>query len=204
MTERDEKILTLIARHKYMTATQVMKGIGINCLRICQRRLKVLTDAGFLAHYVPYNYPHGQAEYIHYLTAEGYRAIGGHYSPRRGTNPSYLSHYLSLNDWVLSQRYDNVEIEPSVEGYRPDAYAIKAMLGVRKHYYIELDRGTESEKQIAKKVAAYEGIYRKARFMPYVLFVCPDARRIDTLKRWVERNRKTKEIIYIYELHQNL
>jgi hypothetical protein len=198
-TDRDLLVLELLYLHRYMTTGQIARKY-FSSITVCRRRLHLLHTDGLTDRYDRYNYPNGKLDLVHWLTPAGCREIGRPVKRTQKVNPNYLNHYLLLNDHLLAKTYDTYEIEPvTATGYRPDAYAEKTVLGVKRAYWIELDTGSESEARIAHKISAYEAIYRGAvRYFPYVLFIAPE-KRLKTLQAWVEKHRKVRELIYLYE-----
>lgn len=63
---------------------------------------------------------------------------------------------------------------------KPDAYAVVEIAGYEDHYFVELDRATESTNRIAEKARVYARYFqsgteqRRIGVFPQVLFVVPD------------------------------
>jgi hypothetical protein len=113
---------------------------------------------------------------------------------RRGKRPEYvycgwhpssnqLIHEVELTELCLRLHAGEILRGPSVQSstIRPDAEVwIRGQL-----YYLELDRGTMSSTQIARRCRLYEGC------RDFVLWVCPTVQRMAVLRRGAERLRAT-------------
>lgn len=70
---------------------------------------------------------------------------------------------------------------------KPDAYAVVEAGGWERHWWIEVDRGTESLPTVRRKLAAYLQAYRSrdagpSGVLPRVLVTVPDDRRADGIR----------------------
>ena len=104
-----------------------------------------------------------------------------------------------VENYLVIRRFDLREFETEYE-FRPgkaDAYFEIVHNGYRHFFFLEVDRGTEREETIAKKINQYERYYKREEFMPNVLFVVPNQTRQKQVLRWVEKYHKAKKIRFI-------
>ena len=199
LTDRDAAILDMIYRHRYVTTGQIQRRF-FSGRRTCQTRLQQLHSAGLLGRYRPVTQGEGRRDFIHWITDAGCKEIGQPPSKRPALNPAHMRHYLAVTDYVLAKRPASYDLAPDIGGYNPDAYIETTILDRTRTAYVEVDMGTESEAKIERKVRAYERAYKSGReAWPYIVFVAPSAGRLQTLKAWVEKHRKVREMIYQYE-----
>jgi hypothetical protein len=74
---------------------------------------------------------------------------------------------------------------------RPDAYVKIGTLGKRRHYFLEVDRATEWQTQLASKMHRYVMAYDnwQERTFPQVLFIVPDDTRARSIEAMAKRQR---------------
>lgn len=156
-------------------------------------------------------HPHGSAAYIWHLDAAGERLTRSKDAPRRRyADPAwpFLEHTLQITETAL-QLYelatsDNLEIsrlEVEPDSWRsfltpqgdtailkPDLFATVSTPDYDDHWYIEIDRGTETQPVLLTKCRTYAAYRRTGRaqaehsVFPRVLWVLPTQRRASRLQ----------------------
>ena len=137
------------------------------------------------------------------------------WSPKRRRSETYFrEHTLAINDlWVsfevaarvrpevaiIDWQMDGPELWETVEDQaarrgrlplRPDAYLELEARGRRAHFFVEVDRGTMTNRRFAEKVRAYRIYWKTGRFRERldassfrVLVTAPGPRRRENLRR---------------------
>lgn len=223
MTQTDWAVLDTVDRVKVTSAGQLRRlhWPDPSQARTARRRLQRLTDlrvtsrldrrvGGVRA---------GSDGHIYRIDVTGRRLLGQ--SPgRRPHTPgtAFLDHQLAATEVYVQatevSRSDTVEItEFTVEPtcwrrwgtgiLKPDAYLVTVTPEFEDHWFIEVDRATESTTTISTKAAVYERYRRtgieqeQSGVFPRVLWIVPDERRkaqlVDALGR-----RRAEE----WQLHQ--
>jgi len=150
----------------------------------------------------------GSAAYIWRLRPAGLRLLGA--DPRRATHGfAHLAHALDVAEVVVRLRenervHDELEVaaietEPACWRYytsangtkrtvRPDLRATLRVVGGELHWFIEVDRGTEHRRFLARKITGYLALWRgggehaRAGVFPRVLWVVPNRYRAEELR----------------------
>ncbi|HEX2903376.1 MAG TPA: replication-relaxation family protein [Jatrophihabitans sp.] len=154
----------------------------------------------------------GSASSIWMLTSAGHRLRSlrdglGAVGRVREPGERFIRHYLAVADAHLALttaaragqfELVRVELEPrcwrpysglggSSETLKPDLYAVTANGEYEDHWFIEVDRATESLPTLIRQCQQYETYRRSGReqaergLFPRVLWVVPDERRADKL-----------------------
>jgi hypothetical protein len=173
----------------------------------------------------------GSAGYIYYLGPAGQRlAISRGWQPERSRRRSrvpgtlFVRHALSIAELHTrlvegdrSGRFELLELsgEPSChrtyDGYaaqravlKPDSYVRLGVGEFEDSYFIEVDRGTEGSRAIARQLglyAAYHGSGREQTergVFPRVLWLAPDERRVAMIAEVVaERSESERELFRV-------
>lgn len=167
----------------------------------------------------------GSASYVWRLSAAGDRLLRGPDEPRaRHKEPSlrFLDHRLCVATAVCvltAAAHDGAfELlhavpEPATwrryaTGYgppeilKPDLFVVTAAGDFEDHWFIEVDRGTESTPTVITKCEQYER-YRQtgteqasAGLFPRVLWLVPDEHRVDQLRRALRRSRQLDTALF--------
>jgi len=155
----------------------------------------------------------GSTSSIWLLTPAGQRlrnlhAGGGALTRVREPGQRFVQHYLAVADAHLALLGANraaqldllqLEVEPacwrpyaglggSAELLKPDLYAVIATGQFEVHWFIEVDRATESMPTVVRQCRQYEAYRRTGSeqaasgLFPYVLWVVPDDRRAGKLQ----------------------
>lgn len=177
----------------------------------------------------------GSASYVWRLGPAGDRALrsADPDAPRaRRKEPSlrFLAHRLAVADVavVLNRATSaghfellRIDTEPASwrsfsGGYggreilKPDVFVVTASGDFEDHWFIEIDRGTESVPTVLKQCAQYER-YRAngqeqadAGLFPRVLWLVPDERRLDRLQAGIERSTELSTDLFEVHLQSEL
>jgi len=197
--------------------------------RVCRRVLLRLEGWGLLQRPVRRigGLEAGSAASIWMLTTAGQRlrnlraglgAVGRVREPGEG----FVRHYLAIADTHLALRAAqraqqlellNVEIEPAAwRNYtgpngdpmvlKPDLYAVTATSEFEDHWFIEVDRGTESIPTLLRQCRQYEayrrtGVEQADRgLFPLVLWVVPDEPRAAKLRQALTLARELDSALF--------
>ncbi len=170
----------------------------------------------------------GSAAYVWRLASAGQRllvreGLAAH-SRRAGQEPGqhYLFHCLAVADVHVALRaaerqgrfeLARVQLEPDCwRAYlgsagerlrlKPDLFVITRTAEFQDHWFIEVDRGTESTVTVLKQCARYEAYRRtgleqhQTGVFPLVVLVCPDERRQSTLAGAIQRSHSLTQPLY--------
>lgn len=207
--------------------TDIASGeVSATTQRLTRRRLARLRQAGQVERLVDRSRDRrtGAQGYLHRLTAAGARIAGSAGGPgvrqRRSWRPStaFLEHRLAITDvWValaaaerrkllrlqaFQSEPDSWPLTGSDSDVRPDAAARLVAGGFEVSWFIEVDRGTQSPRVIARKCQAYRrwelvgDVQRRRGVFPGVVFVAPDQRRAAAL--WAVIVRQPAEARGLY------
>ncbi|WP_051039543.1 replication-relaxation family protein [Microbacterium sp. B24] len=157
-------------------------------------------------------HPHGSAAYIWHLDAAGERLTRKTNSPRRRyADPAwpFLEHSLQITDTAITLHelaatdtltVEELQVEPDAwrsfltpQGrtaiLKPDLFATIASADYDDHWYLEVDRGTESLPVLLQKCRTYAAYKATGRartehgVFPRVLWIVPTQRRTQRLTR---------------------
>jgi hypothetical protein len=209
--------------------------------RICRRVLTRLCELGVVEHLARRvgGVRAGSASYVWRVGPVGDRLLRqargeGARARRKEPSARHLDHCLAIADChlalVVAARAGRLELlrvatEPdswraylSVGGtpevLKPDLYAVTATGEYEDHWFVELDRATESLPTLVRKCAQYERYRRTGReqaetgVFPLVVWIVPDeqraakfqaalnaARRLDTALFWITTPERFTELV---------
>lgn len=214
------RFLTTKQVHAYCFHTHTTNESGS---RICRRVLLRLEQHGLLERPIRRvgGLQAGSASSVWMLSSMGQRLRnlrGGVGAVGRVREPGerFVQHYLAIADTHLAlieaERAKQLElvtlqIEPaawrsytglggSSEVLKPDLYAVTATSEFEDHWFIEVDRATESIPTLIKQCRQYEAYRRTGSeqanvgLFPLVLWVVPDERRVAKLRQALESARE--------------
>lgn len=157
----------------------------------------------------------GSGQYVYQLGSAGWRASGreGRYWPYRAVNYHTLAIADVYSELLSLQREGRIEIqgfttEPEswthIAGVdlRPDLFieVEQKWNTQRLALWIEVDMGTERQKQIKEKLASYWHAYENApesmSVFPRVLFLAPDDHRAKELRYIVEQGNEDAQALF--------
>lgn len=200
LTQLDWQILTEIGKFRLATTRQVQRlhfGPSSGDERRCQRNLARLAELGVIDQ-LPRRVggrSRGSDSAAHRTGRVGRRLLQLSGGAGRSWQPSaaFTAHtlgvvdtYVELVEQTRTGAVDLAEFTPEPGAWRnfthkmqpvtlkPDAFAIVNVDGVERHYFIELDLGTESMTIIENKISRYLGYYRSGPALavfPQVLFL---------------------------------
>ena len=209
---RERAILLAIYEHKVLLTDHV-KAMFFTSLRRAQDRLRCLATLGLIETWYPHQ-PRGagKAPGHHTLTESGAQVgaslLGIARSELRWVerdaedreNYAYLAHRLGINTFFCTlieagRQYDGHGLHKWVpertvrtpDGWiRPDSYGVYLHPQGACDFYFEYDRGTETTRQLANKLAGYIGVARDWtgpgwEHFPCVLILVPNHRREKTV-----------------------
>lgn len=197
--------------------------------RVCRRVLQRLGEQRVIEHLERRvgGIRAGSASYVWRVGLIGDRLLtqaagGGPRARRKEPSLHHLDHRLAVADThirLLEASRDHqcevlrVQLEPAswrpfllAGGARavlkPDLYAVTALGDFEDHWFIEVDRATESLPTLLRKCAQYEA-YRAAgteqrdhRVFPFVLWLLPDQRRAQQLRTAIRQARSLDGQLY--------
>jgi len=216
LTDRDWQIIATLARVRVATADQLERlHFGNVSRRRAEQRLTALARRRVLGRMtrVVGGVRAGSRGHVYALDAAGQRLVNlSHGGPPRRPQPvgaPYLDHALAITEvyvqLVIAERTGALRLgrfvgEPGawrtfygVGGARvmlkPDAYIVLQLGGYEDHWFLEVDRGTESAATLARKANVYREYWRtgteQARnhdLFPRVLWLVPDEARAGVLR----------------------
>jgi hypothetical protein len=205
---RERAVLVAIYEHKVLL-TEHLKAMFFGSLRRAQDRLRNLAQRGLIdTWYPPRPRGMGKAAGHHTLTESGAHVVASLLGIARSElryvirdeedreQDSYLAHRLGVNEFFcalieagrandghgLAKWVPERTVKTGEGWIRPDGYGVFLHPGGALDFYLEYDRGTETTRQLANKLAGYIGIARDwteqgAAQFPCVLIVVPNRRR---------------------------
>ena len=217
---RDSEILKKVFDYRFLCGKQIKNLCGFNCLKRTNDRLRKLFDNGFLSRrlfidafkkrilYLP---GPGAAEIVSSKTGLDPSEIGKKRFKALKTRDSFLSHFLSINDFRYSLEMvsrQNSRMKTEIWKYKPalfseeeariypDAYFRLGYSDKTYNFFLEIDRSVESRKRIKKKMEDYldYGLtgdferqfgFQNKHFR--LLIVCKTLVRLKTLLRIIEK-----------------
>jgi hypothetical protein len=90
----------------------------------------------------------------------------------------------------------------------PDGYAVLAVDGFEDHWFLEVDRGTESAATLARKLGVYRSYWQsgteQARHdvFPKVLWLVQDAARAEVIEGVIARQPTETRSLFVVALHE--
>ncbi|MPZ90544.1 MAG: hypothetical protein GEU68_02775 [Actinobacteria bacterium] len=205
---RERAVLSVIYEHKVLL-TQHLKAMFFGSLRRAQDRLRHLAQRGLIdTWYPPRPRGMGKASGHHTLTESGAQVVASLLGVARSElryvvrdeedreQDAWLAHRIGANEFFCTL----IEAGRAIDGHglakwvpertvrtaegwiRPDGYGVYLHPGGALDFYLEYDRGTETTRQLANKLAGYIGVARDwteqgAEHFPCVLIVVPNHRR---------------------------
>lgn len=206
-TERDRQIVLLIGRFKQLAAGHIHELLfaDVSSRTPLDRALLRLVNTGFIARIerrLIGGSGAGSGQYVYQLGPKGWRMTGR--EDRYWAMRSVDYHSLATADAYVALRKAerdgliNVityETEPDtwreIAGSKltPDLYVELSVPKQREYLslWIEVDMGTERQKQMKDKFLRYWHAYQHSEggIYPLVVFVVPDAQRAYDVKRWI-------------------
>jgi hypothetical protein len=205
---RERAVLLAIYEHKVLL-TKHLKAMFFGSLRRAQDRLRRLTQLGLIETWYP-TQPRGtgKAPGHHTLTGDGAGVVLSLLGLSRTElrwveraaedrdNDAYLAHRIGVNEFFCALLEAGRRVEgcgllkwvpertvKTADGWiRPDGFGTFLHPHGALDFYLEYDRGTETTRQLANKLAGYIGVARDwtergAEYFPCVLIVVPSQRR---------------------------
>ncbi len=205
---RERAVLVAIFEHKVLL-TEHLKAMFFGSPRRAQDRLRHLARRGLIDTWYP-SQPRGmgKASGHHTLTESGAQVVASLFGIARSElryvvrneedreQDSYLAHRIGVNEFFctlieagrahdahgLAKWVPERTVKTSDGWIRPDGFGVYLHLGGALDFYLEYDRGTETTRQLANKLAGYIGVARDwteqgAEHFPCVLIVVPNHRR---------------------------
>lgn len=221
--ERDWDILRFLAAHRFATTIQLRRVFFAGhatqtaatraCLRVLDRLLTHRL-VGRLERRIG-GIRHGSAGFIWHLDVAGERLTRPNGATRRSIDepsPAFLDHTLAVTDTVatLTELGDTglklTRIDVETAAWRthltphgtttilkPDLFATLSSHDYDDHWYLEIDRGTESLPVLLAKSRAYDTYRRTGHaqvehgVFPRVLWIVPTTRRAERLRSALEQ-----------------
>jgi hypothetical protein len=199
LTVRDRAILARLAEHEPLTTSE-LKLLFFTGTRTTRARLKQLEDQRLLCRVYPARTSRGgKSEPLWFLAPHGRHLLQ---APRRRPpdlsipdlehRRAVASFMLALVHRSLHQKdeglytwYGETRAATGVGGgpLRPDGYGRYLLPDGELTFYLELDRGTETGKRVADKLAAYQRALANDREARYanIFLVCHSTRRLASL-----------------------
>jgi hypothetical protein len=183
---RERAVLLAIYEHKVLV-TEHLKAMFFGSLRRAQDRLRNLARRGLIeTWYPPQPRGMGKASGHHTLTESGAKVVASFLGVARSElryvvraeedreQDSYLAHRIGVNEFFCAlieagRAIDDHGLAKWVpertvrtrDGWiRPDGYGVFLHPNVALDFYLEYDRGTETTRQLANKIAGYIGVAR--------------------------------------------
>jgi hypothetical protein len=205
---RERAVLVAIYEHKVLL-TEHLKVMFFGSVRRAQDRLRHLAQRGLIeTWYPPQQRGMGKASGHHTLTESGAQVVVSllgiarselRYVVRNSEDreqDSYLAHRIGVNEFFctlieagrtnddhgLAKWVPERTVRTSDGWIRPDGFGVYLHPGGALDLYLEYDRGTETTRQLANKLAGYIRVARDwteqgAEHFPCVLIVIPNRRR---------------------------
>jgi hypothetical protein len=205
---RERAVLIAIYEHKVLL-TEHLKAMFFGSVRRAQDRLRHLARRGLIdTWYPPQPRGMGKASGHHTLTERGARVVASLLGIARSElryvvrdvedreQDSYLAHRIGVNEFFcalietgrindghgLAKWVPERTVRTADGWIRPDGYGVFLHPEGALDFYLEYDRGTETTRQLANKLAGYIGVARDwtghgAEHFPCVLIVVPNRKR---------------------------
>jgi hypothetical protein len=205
---RERAVLVAICEHKVLV-TEHLKAMFFGSLRRAQDRLRHLAQRGLIdTWYPPRPRGMGKASGHHTLTESGTQVVASLLGIARSElryvvrneedreQDSYLAHRIGVNEFFcalieagraidahgLAKWVPERTVRTGDGWIRPDGFGVFLHPDGELDFYLEYDRGTETTRQLANKLAGYIGVARDwtergTEHFPCVLIVVPNHRR---------------------------
>lgn len=205
---RERAVLVAIYEHKVLL-TEHLKAMFFGSLRRAQDRLRRLAQRGLIeTWYPPQPRGMGKASGHHTLNECGAQVVASLLGIARSElryvirdkedreQDAWLAHRLGVNEFFcalietgrindghgLAKWVPERTVRTADGWIRPDGYGVFLHPEGALDFYLEYDRGTETTRQLANKLAGYIGVARDwteqgAEHFPCVLIVVPNHRR---------------------------
>ena len=183
---RDYSLLQALSDYRYLTTTQLRK-MFFSKGPFIYRRLKKLADYGLLTR-LQREIIGSSSELVHALSQEGAHHLSRHlgvpastFTIHRKASRNLLEHELALNVFRLAfeqavESHKDLKVENWNTKYRiripshttliPDAHVVLATPRGKTHFFVELDRFTESIHRVfRKKLETYAAYHQTGRFI---------------------------------------
>lgn len=217
LSPRDWAVIRDVDRFRLMTGRQLQQlhvGEGEPAARASRRLLLSLTRRRVLVR-LPRQVGGlraGSSGFVYALGPVGDRLLhaGGPRRRVRDVGDGFLAHTLAIADLFVSltsaERRGEVEVlglapEPQcwrrldllggAEWLKPDLHVVLAVGEEELHSFVEVDRGSEHNPALLRKLRQYEAAYRSGQsehqdgVFPRVVWLVPDERRAAQLRRLV-------------------
>lgn len=221
LSPRDAQVVELVGQFRQMGAEQVREVLFFEqrSKTPCDRALKRLTDAGYLARLgrMVGGFGGGSGQYIYQLGRAGWRYLGkgGGYRPLRVID----HHALTIAECFVLLKAMERSGELVVISYQadpasrrtvgdslltPDAYVELGIPATRRKFmfWLEIDRDTENAEVIRGKCVRYWRAFQSwdGDVFPYVVFVAPDAPRKQEIERVIAGGPDEAQALFrVYE-----
>lgn len=209
LQERDSQLVRLVARFKQCSSKQITTLLfqGSGSATSQKRALDRLLTRGYLArieHRLVGGSKGGSGQYVYQLGRNGWATyIGGNYTPRRTVDYHSLAIVDAFVTLITLERLGAIKVvgvstEPdcwlTFDGVelRPDLFAELEREGRRRKIWLEVDLGSESQRQVVGKLEAVIRAFENADGRewpewPLTVWVGVDAAREAELKWLVSR-----------------
>lgn len=229
--ERDKAILDSVKAHRFLTTQQLQRfhfdfsehSTEDAAARICRRVLRRLHGLRVIEHLERRvgGVRAGSASYVWRVGLTGDQILRLASAEPRGRRkePSlrHLEHclaiadtHLALRDLAAAGRVELLQVETEPYCWRtaggsvlkPDLHAVTASGEYEDHWFIEVDRATESLPTLLGKCAQYEDYRRTGHaqandgVFPQVLWVVPNERHADKLRQAITSSRSLDSDLY--------
>jgi hypothetical protein len=166
----------------------------------------------------------GSTGLVYGIDTAGQRLVSNNLEARRPDPPGerYLRHVLDVSELYAAVmerarvgllRIERFDAEPDSwrrDGsgglLKPDAHIVVSNETHTDHWWIEVDRATESLPTLNRKLATYVSFYERGLYdtiMPWVLVTVPDAKRASDVVRLIHQLLQQNEELITVALHQD-
>ena len=183
---RDYALLQALSDYRYLTTTQ-LRDMFFSKGPFIYRRLKKLADYGLLTR-IQREIIGSSSEFVHALSPDGAHHLSHHlglptstFTIHRKASRNLLEHELALNVFRLAFEqavglHNDLNIEKWDTKFRirlpnhttliPDAHVVLTTPRGKTHFFVELDRFTESIHRVfRKKLVTYAAYHQSGRFI---------------------------------------
>lgn len=226
LQERDNQILRLVARFRQCSSRQIATLLFHSAgSETSQRRtLDRLMSRGYIArveHRLVGGSKGGSGQYVYQLGPRGWaQYVGGKYLARRSVDYHALAILDAFIALVELERQGvivirGVSTEPDCwarfEGIelKPDLYIDLELGGVRRKLWIEIDQGTEGQRQVLGKLSAVPRAFENADGdewpeWPLTVWSAVDEARAKELRWLIQRLPKEERAFFAVTTHAQL
>jgi protein involved in plasmid replication-relaxation len=221
LAERDLELLTSVAQLRYVTTAQLRRlhfdrpGGNVRAtIQAAQRAVNRLHGLGLVEPCARrIGGPEGgSTPRLWRITRRGTNVLRRKWSHERVPNPTHLGHLLDtvelvvrLHEHARSDDVDLLDIQTEPECWRPivggqghdvllkpDLRVTLGVGGYELHWFVEIDRGTETTSRLASKIGLYIDAWhcqveqQVYGVFPGVLWSVPDVRRVELVRNTCE------------------